>query len=84
MKKIKLWGSQMSNNVIKYDRLKGVPQDHYKIMKIDCFGEMGGPYYSDSIIYHSESKDKLVELCEKEKYNTTGAWHDYFISDPES
>lgn len=68
--------------IIKYDRTAGVPKNHYLLMKIDCFGEMGGPYYSDSIVCHSESKDELVELCQQKKYDTTGAWHEYFILDP--
>ena len=71
-------------NVVKYDRLKGVPNDHYLLMKIDCFGEMGGPYYSDDIIYHSKSKFALEQLCKKEGFDLVEpkGWNEYFITTP--
>lgn len=67
-------------NIVKYDRLKGVPNDHYLLMKIDCFGEMGGPYYSDRILFHSKSKEALEELCETKGFDLTSSWHEYFIT----
>ena len=69
-------------DIVKYDRIKGVPQDHYMLMKIDCFGEMGGPCYSDSILYHSSSKEELINFCERQKIKLKdpSGWNEYFIS----
>jgi hypothetical protein len=67
--------------IVKYDRVKGVPPNHYMLMKIVCFGEMGGPYYEDKILYHSGSKSELERFCEEKKYRITGAWCEHFIKD---
>jgi len=68
-------------HIIKYDRIKGVPQGHYMLMKIDCFGEMGGPYYSDRVLYHSASEEKLIDFCkdQKIKLEDSSGWNEYFI-----
>jgi len=68
-------------HIIKYDRIKGVPQDHYMLMKIDCFGDFGSPY-QDRIVCHSSSEEKLIEFCKdkKIKLKDPSGWNEYFIS----
>lgn len=70
------------DNIIKYNRVQGVPKSHHMLMKIDCFGEMGGPYYSDRILYHSDSKDDLIDFCKSKniELNDPNGWNEYFIS----
>ena len=71
------------DKVFIYNRLKGVPENHYMIIKILCFGEMGGPHYKDEIIAHSENRELLKEYCKENKYDIfTGAWKEYFIQAP--
>jgi len=72
----------MSDDIVKYDRMKGVPQDHYILMKIDCFGEIGGAYYSDRILYHSYSEEKLTDFCKDKniKLKDSSGWNEYFIT----
>jgi len=68
-------------HIIKYDRIKGVPQDHYMLMKIDCFGDFGSPY-KDRILYHSPSEEKLIDFCKDQniKLKDPSGWNEYFIT----
>ena len=72
----------MSDDSVEYDRMEGVPQDHYMLMKINCFGEMGGPYYSDRVLYHSPSEEKLTNFCKDKniKLKDPSGWNEYFIT----
>jgi hypothetical protein len=56
--------------VQKYNRYAGVPHNAGNLlMRIVCFGEMGGPYYKDEIVLCANTKEELVEHCKKEKSN---------------
>ena len=82
-KEMKLSTVEVSHSdVIKYDRMKGVPQGHYMLMKVDCFGEMGGPSYSDRVLYHSPSEEQLINFCKdkKIKLKDPSGWNEYFIT----
>jgi len=82
-KEMKLSTVEVSHSdVIKYDRIKGVPQGHYMLMKVDCFGEMGGPSYSDRVLYHSPSEEQLINFCKdkKIKLKDPSGWNEYFIT----
>ena len=68
--------------IVQYDREMGVPANHWKLMKIICFGEMGGPFYQDVIVVHSTDKESLVEFCKTHNLKIEGAWHEYFIAEP--
>jgi hypothetical protein len=77
-------GSQEYSSVVKYDRVRGLPEGRcYALMKVECFGEMGGPYYKDSILYYAETLSDLEEFCEQQKYplNKEGGWNEYFITE---
>lgn len=65
----------------KYDRLKGVSPPCYLLMKITCFGEMGGPYYRDEIIGSASTPEEIIKCCEKRGYRLDGAWAEYFIKE---
>lgn len=65
--------------IIKYDRLKGVPKNHYYLVQIICVGDFGAPY-EDKIVYHSSSREDLIELCERENWDLTDGWCQYRIS----
>lgn len=69
-----------NNNISKYDRVKGVPQNHYMLMKIDCFGDFGIPY-EDRILYHSSSEEALIDFCKDQSIELENpfGWNDYFI-----
>ena len=72
------------SKVEKYESFIGVPEGHYMLMKIDCFGEKGGPHCKDRILFHSESRDSLKKFCvgkyrlglQREGGNV---WIEYFI-----
>jgi hypothetical protein len=49
--------------VEKYDRMKGVHPPCYLLMQVTCFGEMGGPYYSDKIIGSAKTEEDILKYC---------------------
>lgn len=67
----------------KYDRLKGVSPPCYLLMKILCFGEMGGPYYRDEVIGSADTPEEIIRCCEKNGHRLDGPWAEYFIKEVE-
>jgi hypothetical protein len=65
----------------KYDRLKGVSPPCYLLMQVTCFGEMGGPYYSDKIIGSAKTEEDILKYCSYRDIplNVAGGWNEYFI-----
>lgn len=73
------------DGIVEYDRYNGIPKGHYMLMKIECFGEMGGPAYKDEIVCHSFSRQALIDYCHEKRlklYENAGGWTDYFIKSP--
>lgn len=70
--------------VIQYNRESGVPPNHWKLMKIDCFGEMGGTPYKDEIKFHSKHKEELITYCIANNINLQAGdgWNEWFIQKP--
>lgn len=72
--------------IIKYNRENGVPSNHWKLMKIECFGDMDGPSYEDRILAHADNKEELVDYCLKNKLELfrKDGWTEYFIRKPKN
>jgi hypothetical protein len=69
-------------HIIKYDSINGVPQGHYMLMRIECYGLDGYPY-KDEIVCHSVSEGALIDYCHENRlrlYENAGGWADYFIT----
>lgn len=67
----------------KYNREDGVPKNHFKLMKVICFGDFGN-YYKDEIVATCENESELMEYCRDKKIplNAPGGWNEYFIRAP--
>tara|TARA_R110000751_G_scaffold164464_2_gene270559 strand:- start:1085 stop:1249 length:165 start_codon:yes stop_codon:yes gene_type:complete len=53
-------------------------------MKVTCFGEMGGPYYSDQIIGSADKKQSIIDHCKTKGYKLDQpSWNEYFIKEVE-
>jgi len=67
--------------IVEYDRMKGVTANHYVMYRVDCFGEMDGPYYSDSILYYADTRQELEELCNEKGWELKPihVWNEYYI-----
>ena len=67
--------------IIKYNRLDGVPENHYALFRVISFGDFGSDY-QDEILYYSDTKDELEEFCEEGGFvlkDPTG-WNEYRIT----
>ncbi len=62
----------------KYDRLEGVPLNSYYLVRVIQFGDFE-TYHKDEIIYLSEDRQELVDLCRQNRWELEGGWATFRI-----